>query len=203
VFWDDLTYLNRGSDRQRDAFRILIELDLFSLLAEFEPVLAGTYPLGIEMPESDLDVLCCAPDLARFEEVVVAAYGDEDEFMVVRKEKNGLPTVVSNFRVGTLPIELFAQPQPTEQQHAYRHLIAEARLLREAGEEALMAIRELKLEGMKTEPAFGEYFRLEGDPYETLLALADVPAEELSEVVIQAKFARRNLPSRLYASFEA
>lgn len=197
MFWDDLTYLNRGSDRQRDAFRVLIELDLFSVLAEFEPVLAGTFPLGIETPTSDLDILCYAEDLERFEQVVSAVYGDEEEFEVTRNVKNDLPTVICSFRTGRMPLELFAQPQPTEEQHAYRHMIAEARLLREAGEEALWAIRELKMEGMKTEPAFGQYFHLPDDPYESLLTLADVSAEELSDVVVQAKFQRRNFPMKL------
>jgi hypothetical protein len=111
--------------------------------------------------------------------------------------------VISNFRVGKLPLELFAQSRPTEEQNAYRHMVAEARLLREGGEEALIAIRHMKQEGMKTEPAFGQYFHLDDDPYETLLTLADVSAEELSDVVIQAKFARRNQPMRQYEAFEA
>src|SRR5690606_598474 len=102
-------------------------------------------------------------------------YGDEDDFSVRQREKNDLPSVICNFNVGLLPVELFAQPRPTEEQHAYLHMVAEARLLREGGEEALMAIRDLKMDGMKTEPAFGHYFRLEDDPYEALLKLADAP----------------------------
>lgn len=203
MFWDDLTYLNRGSEHQRDAFRVLIELDIFSVLAEFEPVLAGTFPLGIETPASDLDVLCYAEDLDRFADVVTDVYGDEDAFEMRRTEKNGLPTAIGHFSAHNLPVELFAQPRPTEEQNGYRHLIAEARLLREGGEEAVQAIRSLKLEGMKTEPAFGQYFCLSDDPYETLLTLADVSAEELSDVVIQAKFERRNQPMKLYAPLEA
>lgn len=203
MFWDDLTYLNRGSDRQRDAFRIIIELDLFSILAEFDPVLAGTYPLGIETAESDLDILCHAEDLARFTHVVETAYGDEDEFMLRQREKDDLPSVICNFHVGKLPIELFAQPRPTEQQHAYRHMVAEARLLREGGDEALWAIRDLKQDGMKTEPAFGEYFCLDDDPYAALLTLADAPTETLSEVVVKAKFARRDRPVRMRSVMEA
>lgn len=203
MFWDDLTYLNRGSERQRDAFRVIIELDLFSLLADFQPVLAGTFPLGIETPQSDLDILCFAQDLDRFDELVTNVYGDEDEFEVRRTEKNGLSTVIGNFRVRNIPVELFAQPRPTEEQNAYRHLVAEARLLREGGEQALQAIRALKLEGMKTEPAFGEYFCLPGDPYETLIDVAEMSAEELSDVVIRAKFERRNQPAKLSAAIEA
>ena len=203
MFWDDLTFLNRGSERQRAAFRVLIEQDFFSILAEFDPVLAGTYPLGIETPTSDLDILCYSENLDRFSAVVETMYGDEDEFTLRQKEKNDLPTVICNFNVGTLPIELFAQPRPTEEQHAYRHMLAEARLLREGGDDAIQAIRELKLEGMQTEPAFAQYFCLPDDPYETLLMLADVSAEALSEVVTQARIERRNQPERARAALEA
>ena len=141
MFWTDLTYLNRGSERQRDAFRVVIELDLFSVLAEFEPALAGTFPLGLETPESDLDVLCYAEDLDRFADLVTRAYGDEDEFEVRHTEKNRLPTVICNFRRQRIPVELFAQPRPTEEQNGYLHLVAEGRLLREGGAEAIEAIR--------------------------------------------------------------
>jgi hypothetical protein len=202
VFWTDMTYLNRGSERQRNAFRVLIELDLFSVLAEFDPVLAGTFPLGLETAQSDLDILCNAESLDRFAELVTLAYGDQDEFAIHYTEKNGLPTAICNFRTQGIPVELFAQSRPTEEQNGYRHLVAEARLLREGGEEAVHAIRDLKLEGMKTEPAFGHYFCLSDDPYEALLALADVSADELSEVVIQAKIARRKMPMRLSAILE-
>lgn len=203
MFWNDLTYLNRGSDRQRDAFRVLIELDLFSVLAEFEPVLAGTFPLGIETPQSDLDILCYARDLDHFSTLVTGVYGDQDDFSVRHTEKSDLATVICNFRTQNIPIELFAQDRPTEEQNGYLHMVAEARLLREGGEEALMAIRELKLEGAKTEPAFGQYFCLDNDPYQTLLTLADVSAEEISEVVLQAKISRRNQPMRLNSLMQA
>jgi len=198
VFWDDLTYLNRGSERQREAFRVLIELDIFSVLAEFDPLLAGTFPLGLETPQSDLDIICFAEDLAHFAAMVSDAYGDQDDFEMRQTEKNGLPTQICHFQVREIPVELFAQPRHSEEQNAYRHLLAEARLLREGGEEATLSIRDLKLEGLKTEPAFGQYFCLPGDPYETLLTLADASAEEISDVAIQAKFERRNQPTKLY-----
>jgi len=203
VFWDDLTYLNRGSERQREAFRVLIELDIFSVLAEFDPLLAGAFPLGIETPQSDLDVISFAEDLPRFANVVTDAYGDEESFELHLTEKNGLPSQICRFQVREIPVELFAQPRHSEEQNAYRHLVAEARLLREGGEEATLAIRDLKLEGVKTEPAFGQYFCLPGDPYETLLTLADASAEEISDVAIQAKFERRNYPTKLYVALGA
>ena len=194
VFWTDITHLNRGSDRQRDAYQAMIELDIYSVLGAYDPVLAGTFPLGIDTPTSDMDVICEADDLDEFEAVVKRTYSYLDEFSQHRSVKDGLPSSISNFRYQRFPVEIFAQARPVAEQRAYRHMVAEGRLLREGGEEALYAIRQLKLDGLKPEPAFGEYFCLEGDPYATLADLADAPTEALVEVVLQARMSRRNRP---------
>lgn len=190
-------HLNRGSDRQRDAYQAMIELDIFSVLGDYDPVLAGTLPLGIETPESDLDILCEAEDLDRFEALVEAAYGYLDDFRQQRDIADGLASSISSFQYRRFPVEIFAQARPVDQQRAYRHMVAEGRLLREGGEEAAGAIRQLKLDGLKTEPAFGEYFCLDGDPYAVLAKMADAPTEELVNVVLQARVARRNRPQLL------
>lgn len=187
----DVASLNWGSDRQRDAYQALIELDILSVLAEFDPILTGTYPLGLEVATSDLDIVCHAEDLDRFAALVEAAYGYFDDFQVVQREKNGLPTAICRFRFRDFPVEIFAQPRPSEEQNAYRHMMAEASLLRAGGDEARAAIRLLKEDGVKTEPAFATYFRLEGDPYEALLAVAEMSAGEVEEVVLNARYLRR------------
>lgn len=197
MFWTDIAHLNRGSDRQRDAYQAMIELDIFCVLGDYDPVLAGTLPLGIETPESDLEVICEAADLDRFDALVEAAYGDLDDFQQRRGEEDGLPSSISNFRYRRFPVQIFAQPRPVSQQRAYRHMVAEGRLLREGGEEATGAIRQLRLDGLQTETAFGEYFCLEGDPNTVLAEMADAPTEELVQVVVQARMARRNRPPLL------
>lgn len=191
MIWTDVASLNWGSDRQRDAYQVLIELDIFSVLAEFDPVLAGTYPLGLETPASDLDILCYVEDFERFTSLVETAYDYLDDFHVVRREKNGVPTAICRFRFRDFPIEIFAQPRPSEEQNAYRHMLAEAALLRAGGDDARAAIQQLKEDGVMTEPAFGDYFCLEGDPYEALLAVADMNAGEVDEVVVNARYQRR------------
>ena len=45
--------------------------------------------------------------------------------------------------------------------------------------EAREAIRALKRDGLKTEPAFGQYFGIMGDPYAALLDLAALDDETL------------------------
>ena len=194
MFWTDITHLKLGSDRQRDAYQALVDLDLFAVLADYEPTLAGSIPLGIATPRSDLDIICFADDLDACARLLEAVYGDEEDFSLTRHEKNGLPTLICRFRSGRFAVEVFAQPRPTEEQNAYLHMVAEARLLREGGDDAFQAIRQLKQDGMKTEPAFGEYFCLDGDPYQVLLDLADAPTNVLVDVVQQGRIARRDRP---------
>ena len=88
---------------------------------------------------------------------------------------------IGHVRIRTGEVELFGQPCPVQRQRACRHLIAEARLLALGGAEARDAIRKRKRSGMKTEPAFADYFRLEGDPYDVLEALSDLSSAAFSE----------------------
>jgi hypothetical protein len=61
-----------------------------------------------------------------------------------------------------------------------RHMIVEERLLRLGGPEVREQIRSLKAQGLKTEPAFAVVFQLPGDPYKTLLQLAELAEEKLA-----------------------
>jgi len=104
-----------------------------------------------------------------------------------RTKSMGVPASVVNFHTERFQVQIFAQPIPVHRQHAYRHLIAESRLLQLAGEEARAVLRRSREQGLKTEPAFAHYFRLEGDPYERLYELADATEEELLAVVAAAR----------------
>jgi hypothetical protein len=191
--WDSLAALQAGGPRQRAAHRALMELGIFTRLARYDPVLAGTLPLGIDTPSSDLDILCHVVDLDMFAAVVCGFYGGHPDFALRRTQKNELPVVIATFTYSSsgsefFRIEIFGQPRPSRAQHAYRHMLAEWRLLEIARrldggrDRARVALRALKLRGIKTEPAFGRYFHLPGNPYETLLRLAHAEERELVRI---------------------
>ena len=142
--WTDISYLNRGTDRQRDAYLVLLELDVFGVLVEFDPVLVGTIPLDVDTESSDLDILCYVTDFDLLEQNLRNVYTIYDQFEVVRKVVDGLPTMISRFSYHGFALEIFGQPLPTEEQRAYAHFVAEARLLAMAGDEAKVAIRAMK-----------------------------------------------------------
>ncbi len=179
----NIAYLVRGTERQRAAYQVLQDLQVFDVLNDYDPVLVGTIPLDIDVEDSDLDIVCEARDLTRFEGEVAAAFGDESDFRVRRKLIGGWPSVVAKFCHGGFPIEVFGQARPVAEQNAYRHMVVEGRLLEIGGEKARRAIRQLKRAGLKTEPAFAQYFNLEGDPFQVLLDLFELSRSELTEVI--------------------
>lgn len=171
------------TERLLRAYQVLQELKVFEALRDYSPVLVGTIPLGIDVPGSDLDIICEVYDLPGFQERVVAAFGQMKHFRVKQVSIGGTPSIIANFSYDEFPIEIFGQPRPVDQQSAFRHMQIEARLLTIGGVEARKAIRQLKQSGFKTEPAFAHYFRIEGDPYQRLLEMAAMSDQDLLQFV--------------------
>lgn len=169
--FDDIAYLQQGSDKQRRVWELLTRHEIFVKLAPFDPLLAGTIPIGIDTPDSDLDILCHCPDVAHFESELRSFFGREPSFRLHHKVIRGRASVVCSFEKEDFVIEIFGQDQPSRLQNAYRHLLIEARLLEERGPDFRRQVIELKQSGLKTEPAFALLLGLEGDPYEALLEL--------------------------------
>ena len=181
--WRDLTYLLHGTATQQAAYHALEALQVLALLGAFDPVLAGTIPLDIDIPGSDLDIVCYATDVDAFAQHLHDTFGHYDTFVLQHTVVDGLPTVIGQFISQDFPIEIFGQPRPVMEQHAVRHMIVEERLLRHGGTEVRRQIRHLKSQGLKTEPAFAVLLRLPGDPYQTLLQLAELGEVELLSVL--------------------
>lgn len=177
--WCDLSALQAGTARQQAAERVLLRLNVFGRLRRYSPLLAGTIRLDVDVPSSDLDVICKVDDLAAFEREVHAHFGTEANFRIKRRVIHGLESVIANFDADQFTVEIFGQSRLIEAQNAYRHMVVEARLLEIGGVAARDAVRALKRSGLKTEPAFAAYFRIKGDPYQALLDLYPLSVVEL------------------------
>jgi len=170
--------------RQAAALAAFARLARHPVLRDARPVLAGTFPLGLDGAASDLDVICQAGDPARFADRLARAFGSRPGFRVRLLSVGARPTVVAHFREEGFPVEVFAQVRPTRAQRAVRHLQVEARLLELHGEPLRLCVRALKTRGVKTEPAFARCLGLAGDPYLALLALESASDAELRRLVI-------------------
>ncbi len=166
-----IEYLKTGSNRQRCAYALLKELSVFDKLSDYDPVLAGTIPIDIDIPDSDLDIICMCTDHSEFADTVTRLFGDERDFTVGEKIFNGVQSTVVKFTTDDFAIEIFAQNIPTCKQNAYRHMIIEHRILMDRDDEFRQEIIRLKQEGYKTEPAFAKLLGIQGDAYSELLEL--------------------------------
>nr|WP_235929873.1 DUF4269 domain-containing protein [Chengkuizengella marina] len=97
-----------------------------------------------------------------------------------------LKCIIVNFEYKGWLFEIFAQPQETKRQNAFRHMVIENRILNLADNSFRQLIISLKKQGMKTEPAFAKLLAIEGDPYIGLLEF-----EILSDVEIKEILAKR------------
>lgn len=154
-------------------------------LAAFDPHVAGTPPLGLDVATSDIDMLCHAPDAQAFSETVWRACADANGFSMRQWAGNGRP-VIASFSAYGWQFELFGAGRPVAEQAGWRHFLVEQRLLVLGGEGLRAAVMARRLAGMKTEPAFAEVLGLAGDPYAALLKLGAQDDLRLAEWLARA-----------------
>ncbi|BDD06856.1 DUF4269 domain-containing protein [Aureibacter tunicatorum] len=169
IDFKNINYLKIGNDRQKRAYRTLKEYQLFEKLKLYQPILTGTVPIDIDIPESDLDIICRCENHKNFSKFLQQEFSSFKNFKSNTKRYDNIETTICRFSTQYFPIEIFAQNIDTVQQNAYKHMIIEYKLLNKMGDSFKENIRYLKLEGIKTEPAFALLLKLEGDPYKELL----------------------------------
>jgi hypothetical protein len=177
--WRNVDYLIHGTAVQKEVYNLLLELDIMNLLTDYNPLLVGTIPLGIQVEGSDLDIICEVYDPMKFKALGVRYFGAMEGFVSESRVVQGIPRTKINFMVKGWPIELFGQPRRTELQNGYLHMIVEAEILAQMDDDFRERIILLKSSGWKTEPAFAKAMGLEDDPYEALLELEKLPRSTL------------------------
>lgn len=170
--WQDIEFLQDGSLTQKKAWKSLNNTSALEILANYNPVLTGSIPLDIDVADSDLDVICTVPDLNQFQDFLTSKFSHWENFSVQQIKVSGEATVIATFRDQYFPYEIFGQVVPVQQQNAYLHMLIEDFLIKLGGDRALQTIREMKIDGLKTEPAFANYFGINGDPYKELRSFA-------------------------------
>ncbi|CAH2213473.1 DUF4269 domain-containing protein [Tepidibacter aestuarii] len=177
--WKDISYLKFGNFKQRKIYEILINTKILNILNDYTPVLVGTIPIGIDIENSDLDLVCKVDNFEIFKEVLINNFKKYRNFKIAHKEENVL---VCNFIVNDIEIEIYGSSDDIDKSNGYRHMIIEDRLLNLYGDDFTKQIISLKDKGLKTEPAFAKVLDLQGNPYEQLLLLEMYSDEELYKI---------------------
>lgn len=166
INFKEISYLKKGSNKQKESYKILTKINIFNILKDYMPILVGTIPLGIDIENSDLDIVCQVYDFEMFEQILFDKFSIYEDFSIRYKEKDIL---ICNFMVDYMEIEIYASSVESYNTNGYRHMLIEYKLLNLYGERFREEVIKLKKEGMKTEPAFAKILNLNGNPYEELL----------------------------------
>lgn len=174
----DISYLAEGNPRQRHCYDVLTRTRVMEILAPYDAVLAGTIPLGIDIQSSDLDVICEVHDFDAFSVFMREHFGQYEDFNIRYLDRD---RVVCGFFEEEEEVEVYGSIVPSRQTNGFRHMLIESRLLKILGAQFADKIQALKLQGMKTEPAFAWLLGLQGDPYKAILSLEAYTDEQLAE----------------------
>jgi len=167
--WRDLSYLLEGDPRQQHVYEAIMNSRIMKILAAFDPVLTGTYPIGIYVKGSDIDIVCEYTNPEHLTTVLNIAFSTKMNFKIKTKNIRGIETIIARFDHAGFKFEIFGQPTAVEDQYAYRHMLIEDQLLSANGALFRKEIIALKEKGLSTEEAFAFSLGIEGDPYEGLL----------------------------------
>ncbi len=171
IDFTNIEYLKKGNKRQQEAYVELTQLSIFEKLRDYTPILTGTIPIGIDLPESDLDIICECSDHNHFTATLTSLYSDKDNFKIRTSIWDNQKSTIATFRSGEFQIEIFAQDCQTKHQNAYKHMLVEHKILNSKDDKFKAEIIRLKKAGLKTEPAFAKLLGLVGNPYEELLKI--------------------------------
>lgn len=168
---NDISNLLKGDNRQKQVYAAIHTCRVMELLSAFDPTLTGTYPIGIHLPESDIDIICHYAREELFENVLINAFGFREGFELTRKTIRGEVCIISRFNHNGFLFEIFGQARPVREQFAFRHMLIEQKVLSENDQSFRGEIIRLKEKGFSTEEAFASLLGIEGDPYVELLRL--------------------------------
>jgi len=180
--WLNLEYLKTGNRIQAEVYQLITKYRLIEILRDYDPILVGTVPIGVNVKSSDLDIICEVKGFNDFERQMEEQFKDYFDFSLTRRVVNDMERIKVNFVIEGWPIEIFGHEQPTREQNGFRHMVIEDRMLRIYGKHFKDQIILLKIEGLKTEPAFAKVLKLEGDPYLRLLEIYNWTDDELREL---------------------
>lgn len=149
-------------------------------LQEFDPLVLGTFPLGLQNAESDIDISVNVNDLKAFQNQMIREFRSYPEFHIWQGDVDSQDACSVSFLHQEKRFEVFAQAKESIMQNSAIHFFAEEKILKYASAKKTELILKLRQAGKKTEPAFAEALMIKDqDAYEVMLKLAKLPLKIL------------------------
>ena len=152
----NIAYLRQGNARQRQAYALLTEHAVMETLQPFDPILVGSIPLNVGTETSDIDIICCWQTKSELVDAVLRAFGTAENFSITDKNTDEGCIVRCQLTLHGVDIEIFGSSVPSDQQNAYKRMLAKYEIIERNGEDFRQAVVNLKQKGIKT----GEAIRM-------------------------------------------
>lgn len=156
---------------------------ILSVLKEFDPLIAGTFPLELNNKDSDVDLILNCNDLKLLSQILNESYGNLEDFKEDNLSVRNIPSYIANFSFESVKFEIFAQDKPSVQQRAYVHFQTQEQLLKLGGQKLKNEVLKLRNDGLKTEEAFCKALNLTGDVFNRISNLSKYKEEDLYSLV--------------------
>lgn len=169
-------------------FSSLRKNQILSLLRKYNPLVVGTFPLGIHTSTSDVDICLTFDNENDFVASMNSLFAEKPAFLLKSINLKSGPAILVQFKVDEIPYELVAQRVSSEKQTAFQHFQIEEKILKYVQytqvnhKEAISfadKLIKLRRSGLKTEPSFAELLNLANDGYDELLTLNKLSIFEL------------------------
>ncbi|TGL86882.1 DUF4269 domain-containing protein [Leptospira congkakensis] len=181
-------YLQFGTPKQQELAIDLEKWKILKSLHGFKPTLAGTIPLDIDTDSSDVDLLVKFNIPAHLQKICYAKFRNLPNYSFSEKTMALRVTLICRFETKKFQYEIFGQSVEPTDQYAWIHMMVENRFLKLADPSFRDEIRNLKKQGIKTEPAFCQILDLKGDPYKTLVLWNQKSDEQFQELLLKRGF---------------
>jgi len=153
-------------EQNQNVWRALEESEILKSLKPWHPFLTGTYPLGLEVEGSDLDILITLKNRKELKKKLAPLMA-QVENVEWSEDTDALFSLSFNFK--GVNFDIYGEPTLSYHQKSARHFRIEEKILEPGNLELLDKIKALRKTGLKTEPAFAQALGLTGDPYQSLL----------------------------------
>lgn len=170
-------------EQQTKIFNALTKSKILELLSPYDPLIAGSVPLGLAESDADVDILLSAGKMSLFQNFIQEILSKKFELSVKSKRFQNEESLIVQFKYQDVKFELVVQEISTHRQLAYQHFQTEERLLMLGDLQFFNQIKSLRKQGIKTEPAFAKALGLAENPY---LEIAKLRA--LSEKNLMTRF---------------
>ncbi|MBL8019174.1 MAG: DUF4269 domain-containing protein [Leptospirales bacterium] len=116
-------YFSVASSAQKEVQNVIETLGILRILAPYRPVLAGTFPLDLQVQGSDLDILTESVDLMSFQKIVLSRFQENEGFRNRITSIRGVESFVCGFAFNGFEFEIFCQNRPVIEQDGFLHLL--------------------------------------------------------------------------------